>query len=230
MKGGLQLVTEGGEKMMRTKAKRAVQVTSISLALIVSAAFLPTLANGSIATVPLVDFGNVVIGSSKTITLKITNTTDNSMRLGMTWSCESSCASFSLSSSILSIGGRETVDLGVTYEALSLGSCEATLIFYILGTSDTVKVPLTGKGVEEGEPDDPTGTIVIHGRDTGVLDQQYNGSSISALIEECASEIKNHGAYVSCVAKLTNELKKAGIISGQEKDAIQSCAAQASIP
>ena len=216
---------------MRTKAKRAVQVTSISLALIVSAAFLPTLANGSIATVPLVDFGNVVIGSSKTITLKITNLTDDPMRLGMTWSCESSCASFSLSSSILSIGGRETVDLGVTYEARSLGSCDdGTLFFYILGTPDTVEVPLTGKGVEEGEPDDPRGTIVIHGCDTGVDDRPYNGSSISALIEGCASGAANHGAYVSCVAERTNELKKAGIISGEEKGALQSCAAQASIP
>jgi hypothetical protein len=214
--------------MMRTKM--AVRVIPISLVLIVSAAFLPTLANGSIATEPVVDFGDVVKGSSKTITLKITNMTDDPMRLLMTWSSDGSCA-FSLSSSILSMEGRETVDVGVTYEARSLGPCEGNLyvIYNSSSSSGTVVVALTGNGVEEGEPDNPKGTIVIDGCDTGVVDRQYNGSSISALIEGCASEIRTHGAY-ACVAKLTNELKKAGIISGQENGAIQSCAAQASIP
>jgi hypothetical protein len=230
MKGGLQLVIEGGEKMMRTK--RAVQVTSIILALIVSAAFLPTLANGSISTDSLVDFGNVVIGSSKTITLKITNMTDDPMTLVMTWSFCGSC-SFSVSGSpIVSMQGGETVDVGVSYEAGGLGPCEGTL--YVTYKSDSssgeVDVSLRGNGVEEGEPDNPRGTIVIDGCDTGVLDQQYNGSSISALIEGCASGAANHGAYVSCVAKLANDLKKAGIISGQDKDALQRRAAQASIP
>jgi len=214
---------------MRTK--RAVQVISISLALIVSAAFLPTLANASITTEPVVDFGDVVKGSSKTITLKITNKTDDPMKLLMTWSSVGSCA-FSLSSSILSMAGRETVSVGVTYEAGGLGPCDGKLYVMYSGSSSSGKVvvPLRGNGVEEGEPDNPRATIVIDGCDTGVEDQEYNGSTISALIQGCASGAANHGAYVSCVAKLTNELKKAGIISGQEKDAIQSCAAQANIP
>jgi hypothetical protein len=234
MKRGLQLAIEGGEKMIRRKI--TVRVISISLALIVSAAFLPTLANGSITTEPVVDFGDVVKDSSKTITLKITNKTDEPMALRITWSSDGSCA-FSLSSSILSMEGRETVDVGVTYEARSLGPCEAKLyIIYTTTsgtttstgttTSGTVIVTLMGNGVEEGEPS----RIVIDGCDTGVPDRDYNGGPISALIEGCASEIKNHGAYVNGVAKLTNELKKEGVISGEEKGAIQSCAAQANIP
>jgi hypothetical protein len=40
----------------------------------------------------------------------------------------------------------------------------------------------------------------------------------------------NHGQFVSCVSHMTNDLKKAGTITGQQKGAIQSCAAQADIP
>jgi hypothetical protein len=76
------------------------------------------------------------------------------------------------------------------------------------------------------------GTIVIDGCDTGVKDRLVdNGkSSISQKIDKCAESAKNHGEFVSCVAHLTNELQKAGIITGKEKGAIQSCAAQANIP
>jgi len=74
------------------------------------------------------------------------------------------------------------------------------------------------------------GTIVIDGCDTGVLDRNYNGKSITEMILECADNAKNHGQFVSCVAELTNTLKKAGVITGAEKGAIQSCAAQSNLP
>jgi hypothetical protein len=74
-------------------------------------------------------------------------------------------------------------------------------------------------------------TVVIGGCDSGVVNRLLGSCSfISELIEECAANSKNHGKFVSCVAKLTNELKKVGIITGKEKGAIQSCAAQADIP
>ena len=92
---------------------------------------------------------------------------------------------------------------------------------------------------EDGIPDDedecPTSdlsaTVVIDGCDTGVenlLDEM--GCTISDLIEEIAVVATNHGQFVSGVAQLANELKKAGIITGKEKGAIQSCASQAAIP
>lgn len=73
-------------------------------------------------------------------------------------------------------------------------------------------------------------TIVIDGCDTDVDDRVHNGRYISVWIDECAVAAKNHGKFVSCVAKLSNELKKAGVITGKEKGAIQSCAAHADIP
>jgi hypothetical protein len=77
------------------------------------------------------------------------------------------------------------------------------------------------------EPD----TVVIDGCDTAVPDTLFaSGSTISDLIARCAEGASNHGKFVSCVSHLTNELQKDGIITGQQKGAIQSCAAQAKIP
>ena len=73
--------------------------------------------------------------------------------------------------------------------------------------------------------------VIIDGCDTGVTDQGLDGgSTISDKIAECAAGAGNHGQFTSCVAHLTNDLKRAGIITGQEKGAIESCAAQADIP
>ena len=57
-----------------------------------------------------------------------------------------------------------------------------------------------------------------------------SGCTISDLIMSCAEGASNHGQFVSCVSHVTNDLKKAGTITGQQEDAIQSCAAQAHIP
>ena len=74
-------------------------------------------------------------------------------------------------------------------------------------------------------------TVVIDGCDSGVVNACLDGgSTILDLIAECADGAKNHGQFVRCVAALTNDLKAQGIITGREKGAIQSCAAQADIP
>jgi hypothetical protein len=70
-------------------------------------------------------------------------------------------------------------------------------------------------------------TIVINGCDTGVVDVLYNDDRISELIKNIYFKAKNHGQFVRGVALLTNDLMKAGIITGEEKGKIQSCAAQA---
>ena len=70
-------------------------------------------------------------------------------------------------------------------------------------------------------------TIVINGCDTGVADTLFNDKLISVLIQEIYCDAKNHGQFVRGVALLTNDLMKAGIITGEEKGKIQSCAAQA---
>jgi hypothetical protein len=49
---------------------------------------------------------------------------------------------------------------------------------------------------------------------------------MSDLIAGCSIGAKNHGKFVSCVSHLTNDWKAAGLISGDEKGAIQRCVAK----
>src|SRR5436305_3172836 len=72
-------------------------------------------------------------------------------------------------------------------------------------------------------------TVIIDGCNSGVPNTTFpTGCRISDQINDCAVGAGNHGAFVSCVADLTNTLKANGVISGSQKGAIQSCAARAS--
>ena len=74
-------------------------------------------------------------------------------------------------------------------------------------------------------------TVVIDGCESGVPNTFFsNGCTISDLIGHAAANAKNHGDFVSAVAHLLNNLKKAGVITGAQMGAIQSCAAGAAIP
>ncbi len=78
---------------------------------------------------------------------------------------------------------------------------------------------------------DQSETVIIDSCDSGVANTVFNnGCRISDLIADCAEGATNHGNFVSCVAHLTNSLKKNGTITGAQKGAIQSCAGGASIP
>ena len=52
---------------------------------------------------------------------------------------------------------------------------------------------------------------------------------LSEDLDDCAEGATNHGKYVSCVAKVTNALKKQKMITGKQKGQIQSCAAQSDV-
>jgi hypothetical protein len=78
---------------------------------------------------------------------------------------------------------------------------------------------------------DPSPTVVIDGCDTRVENQlSEDGCTLFDLITQCAGGAVNHGEFVSCVAHLTNDLKRDGMITGKEKGKIQKCAAKADIP
>jgi phospholipase/lecithinase/hemolysin len=73
-------------------------------------------------------------------------------------------------------------------------------------------------------------TVIIDGGDSGVPNLLLDtGSTISDLIALAAIEAKNHGQFVSSVAAITNALVDSGVIFGSQKEAIQSCAAQAKV-
>jgi hypothetical protein len=78
---------------------------------------------------------------------------------------------------------------------------------------------------------------VIDGCDAGVEntllveDAEFgNGCTIADLIMEIAADAPSHTRFVSGVSHLTNDLKKAGLITEKQKGAIQGCAARANIP
>jgi len=90
-------------------------------------------------------------------------------------------------------------------------------------------------GVSDEEDDCPDSdlgtTIVIDGCDTGVENEFLeDGCTMADLIVQCADGVSDHGAFVLCVAHLTNFWKCSGLINGGNKGHIQSCAAQADIP
>lgn len=76
-----------------------------------------------------------------------------------------------------------------------------------------------------------TATVIIGGSDTGVPNVMFsNGCTIADLIQKTGDHAANHGGFASGVAHLTNELRDAGIISGNQKGALQSAAAKANVP
>jgi len=70
-------------------------------------------------------------------------------------------------------------------------------------------------------------SISIYDCDSGVENLLIDdGCSLNDLIAQCDQRLKNHGMFVSCVSRLTNDWKKEGWISWKEKGAIQRCAAK----
>lgn len=94
--------------------------------------------------------------------------------------------------------------------------------------SDRDGIPDAEDACLESNLDD---TVVIDGCNSEVSNALFpTGCTISDQIEVCANGAGNHGEFMSCVAELTNKLKRAGIIAGQQKGAIRRCAARANIP
>lgn len=76
-----------------------------------------------------------------------------------------------------------------------------------------------------------TASVVIDGCNSGAPNVvEGDGCTFSDTIAQIAAQARNHGQFVSRVAGYANRWKKAGLITGQQKGAIQSCAAQAAIP
>lgn len=73
-------------------------------------------------------------------------------------------------------------------------------------------------------------TVTFESCDSGVANTRYeNGCTLADRIFACAEGADGHGAFTSCVAAVTNDLKKAGEITGSDKVMIQSCAAQSAV-
>jgi hypothetical protein len=73
--------------------------------------------------------------------------------------------------------------------------------------------------------------VTLEGCDTGVPSMLFpDGTTLSDLIYELAAKAKNHGQFVSGVARLKNRLRKEAILTPVQAAAIQECAARSSLP
>jgi hypothetical protein len=98
---------------------------------------------------------------------------------------------------------------------------------------------------------DDSATVVIDGCDTGVTNDfgpftliggpkgkgwkttsgvQNGGCYIADLIHGCAAGADNHGDFNNCADNVANQLRKNGVISPSDSDAIKACALTAAIP
>lgn len=78
---------------------------------------------------------------------------------------------------------------------------------------------------------DISGTFIIDGCDSGVENIliDNSGTRISDLIMKIRDESNSNGEFSRDVAHLTNDWKKEGLISGEEKEAIMGCVGSAEI-
>lgn len=106
----------------------------------------------------------------------------------------------------------------------------------LIMTNAPVQLPDSdGDGVPDEEDDCPDSdlgpSIVIDECDTEVENEMLDdGCTMADLIMQCADGAVNHGAFVRCVSHLANLWKCQGLINGQQKGAIMSCAGQANLP
>jgi predicted extracellular nuclease len=88
-----------------------------------------------------------------------------------------------------------------------------------------------GDGYADDDDDCPTGdtspTVVLDGCDSGAPNIAFpGGCTLADQIAALHASAKNHGQFVSSVANLLNSLVSSGQLTGAQKGAIQSCAAQ----
>lgn len=118
------------------------------------------------------------------------------------------------------------------------GTCNGTTDdeFEIVVTgNDECSTDADGDGYDDDEDEypesDTRAEVQIDGCDSGVDNIAVgNGAYMMDILNYCAENAGNHGEYVSCVNYYANEWKAAGLISGNEKASIGSCASGSSLP
>lgn len=88
-----------------------------------------------------------------------------------------------------------------------------------------------GDGLADDNDDCPTGdarpTVILNGCDSGAPNIAFaGGCTLADQINALHASAKNHGQFAAAVGKLLDGLKKSGQLTGAQKGAIESCAAQ----
>ena len=75
----------------------------------------------------------------------------------------------------------------------------------------------------------PSLNIFIDGQDTGIRDFVYSGKLVSRYLAEFATDARNHGDYVSAVARFTDALRKADLMTKEDSRVIMGIAVASDI-
>lgn len=224
--------------------KMVIRILSISIALLFLGMLFPGLTKADISTDKpdnLVDFEKVLIGSSETIVLAITNLDEQyPIQLILNLSGGADCGiSYDTDLQQEVVGVGQTVSLPIIYEPEPSGpdSCSGTLRIYYLAVCEPtpdnpcppfefpyLDVEIKGMGVSAPS------TVIIDGLDTGVENKTYQGKTVSYWLDELAAEARNHGQYVRGVALMVRKMHKANVLSKEDMKVIMKTAAHAKIP
>jgi hypothetical protein len=103
------------------------------------------------------------------------------------------------------------------------------------GTGDACDSDDDDDGVPDGsdacELSGLTPTVVLNGCDSRTPNLLgADGCTFSDDIATAAVDAPSHGGFVSSVARLMNDAKKAGLITGAQQGAVVSCAASSDLP
>jgi hypothetical protein len=84
--------------------------------------------------------------------------------------------------------------------------------------------------LDECDSSDLRATLFVAGTNTGVANRLFtNGCTMSDYVIAAAAGARNHGGFVSAVAHLGNSWRAAGLITNEERSAIQTAAAHSSV-
>lgn len=73
-------------------------------------------------------------------------------------------------------------------------------------------------------------TVVINECDSGVENILFDdGCTLADLVQMAADEARNHGAFVSNVARMANTMKRKRILNARDAASLKRCAAQSSV-
>src|SRR5262249_46700184 len=74
-------------------------------------------------------------------------------------------------------------------------------------------------------------TVVLDGCVSAISNPVFpSGCSLTDLLMDCAVDVRRHSQFVQCVTQLTSSMERLGMITDQQRSALQACAGQAAIP
>jgi hypothetical protein len=218
------------------KKRMAMRMVTIFMALIVCGMFFPGLARGEDPNVNAVlteggnaalnvDIGDVVLGDQKITSVGITNqSTTSTYTVTLLLNSDADCPNeftHNADPIVTNFEPGAILNVDVMFTPSDLGACSAELqIAYYGSAGGLVEINFTGNGIEEAP--DSFGPVLIGKFATTVTDRLIptdgtTPSTLQEMVDECDDDSDRRGEFVSCVARATGELMRAGLVKRDER-------------